>query len=86
MNYQAKQYLNKMIGKTESILVEGISTKRASELCGRTNNNKMINFIGDKKLIGKFVDINIDELRTNTLHGTYLGMSNEGEAILQRAL
>jgi len=86
VDYQAKQYLHKMIDKREKILVEGISTKRTSELCGRTDNNKVVNFIGDKKLIGKFVNIHIDEIRSNTLHGTYLNISSDDGPILQRAL
>ena len=86
VDYQAKQYLHKMIGKREKILVEGISTKRTSELCGRTDNNKVVNFIGDKGLIGKFVNINIDEIRSNTLHGTFLNISSDDGPMLQRAL
>ena len=86
VDYQAKKYLQKMIGKREKILVEGISTKRTSELCGRADNNKVVNFPGDKKLIGKFVDISIDEIRSNTLHGTYLNISSEDRPILKRAL
>jgi tRNA-2-methylthio-N6-dimethylallyladenosine synthase len=61
-----------MVGKEETVLVEGISVKRDSELFGRSNNNKIINFAGTKDLIGKFVDIKITELRTNTLHGNLL--------------
>ena len=86
VDYQAKQYLHKMIGKRERILVEGISTKRTSELCGRTDNNKVVNFLGDKELIGKFVNIHIDEIRSNTLHGTYINITSDDGIILERAL
>ena len=61
-----------MIGKTEKVLVEGISLKRNNEVFGRTDNNKVINFSGDRELISKFVNVRIDEMRANTLHGTYL--------------
>ena len=65
-------YTEKMIGKTEKVLVEGISLKRNNEVFGRTDNNKVINFSGDRELISKFVNVHIDEMRANTLHGTYL--------------
>jgi len=69
---QSISYSKKMIGKTEKVLVEGISLKRNNEVFGRTDNNKVINFSGDRKLISKFVNVRIDEMRANTLHGTYL--------------
>ena len=59
-----------MLGKTESVLVEGISVKRNNEVFGRTDNNKVVNFQGDDTLIGNLMDVNIDEIRGNTLHGT----------------
>ncbi len=65
-------YTEKMIGKTEKVLVEGISLKRNNEVFGRTDNNKVINFSGDREPISKFVNVHIDEMRANTLHGTYL--------------
>ncbi len=70
---QSAEFSKSMVGKKETVLVEGISVKRDSELFGRSNNNKIINFAGSKNLIGQFVDIKITELRTNTLHGNLLG-------------
>jgi tRNA-2-methylthio-N6-dimethylallyladenosine synthase len=70
---QSTEFSKSMVGKKETVLVEGISVKRDSELFGRSNNNKIINFAGTKDLIGQFVDIKITELRTNTLHGNLLG-------------
>ena len=61
-----------MIGTIQKVLVEGLSVKRSNEIFGRADNNKIINFIGDRNLIGKFVNVRVDELRINTLHGTYL--------------
>jgi tRNA-2-methylthio-N6-dimethylallyladenosine synthase len=72
---QSLNYSEKMIGKTERVLVEGVSLKRNTEVFGRTDNNKVINFLGDRELISKFVDVRIDEMRANTLHGTYLSIS-----------
>ena len=72
---QSSSYSEKMVGKIERVLVEGVSLKRNTEIFGRTDNNKVINFSGDRKLISKFVDVRIDEMRVNTLHGTYLRIS-----------
>ena len=72
---QSLNYLKKMLGKTERVLVEGVSLKRSTEVFGRTDNNKVINFSGNRELIGKFIDVRIDEIRANTLHGTYLSVS-----------
>ena len=69
---QSAEFSKNMVGKKETVLVEGISVKRDSELFGRSNNNKIINFAGTKALIGQFVDIKITELRANTLHGDLL--------------
>jgi len=70
ISYQSKKYSEKMLGKTESVLVEGISVKRKNEVFGRTDNNKVVNFRGDDTLIGNLIDVSIDEIRGNTLHGT----------------
>jgi tRNA-2-methylthio-N6-dimethylallyladenosine synthase len=75
VKHQSLSYSEKMIGKTEKVLVEGFSLKRNTEVFGRTDNNKVINFSGDRELISKFVDVRIDEMRVNTLHGTYLNIS-----------
>jgi len=40
-----------------------------SQLTGRTENNRVVNFIGNQNLIGTFVDVNILEARTNSLQG-----------------
>ena len=38
-------------------------------------NNRMVNFFGDKDLIGKFVDVRIIEVRTNSLQGEFVAVS-----------
>ncbi len=58
-----------MIGTTETILVEGPSKKDPKQLCGRTENNRMVNFDGSARLIGQFVDVLITEATTNSLRG-----------------
>ena len=66
-----------MMGKVERILVENISRKSDEQLAGRTENNRMVNFCGDKKLIGSFVDVRITEVRTNSLQGEFIALSEK---------
>jgi len=65
----------RMVGTVQSVLVDGISRKSESQVTGRTENNRKVNFTGDKKLIGHFVDVKITEARTNSLQGEYVGFS-----------
>lgn len=58
-----------MIGTSQRILVEGPSRKHENQMCGRTENNRMVNFDGDKSLIGRFVYVCITEVMTNSLRG-----------------
>src|SRR3989304_10285369 len=48
-----------MQGTAQRVLVEGASKKSAEELCGRTSNNRVVNFAGDPCSIGRFLDVAI---------------------------
>ena len=61
-----------MVGNTETILVEGISKKKNSELFGRTENNRIVNFPSGTELIGEFTKVKITEALTNSLRGVLL--------------
>ena len=58
-----------MMGTVQSVLVEGPSRKDAGELCGRTENNRVVNFIGPASLTGSFVKLRITAALTNSLRG-----------------
>jgi len=64
-----------MVGSTQSVLVDGVSRKSELQISGRTENNRVVNFAGDKTLIGQFVDVKITEAWTNSLQGEMLGMT-----------
>jgi len=64
-----------MVGSIQSVLVDGISRKSESQVTGRTENNRKVNFTGDRNLIGHFVDVKITEARTNSLQGELVGFS-----------
>jgi tRNA-2-methylthio-N6-dimethylallyladenosine synthase len=60
----------RMVGTTQRILVEGPSRKSAQQLCGRTENNRVVNFdAAEADLIGRFVEVEITEALANSLRG-----------------
>jgi tRNA-2-methylthio-N6-dimethylallyladenosine synthase len=65
-----------MVGTIQSVLVDSVSRKSEEQVSGRTENNRAVNFTGDKDLIGQFVDVRITEARTNSLLGEYVGLSD----------
>jgi tRNA-2-methylthio-N6-dimethylallyladenosine synthase len=62
-----------MVGKIERVLVEGPSRKDPSELCGRTENNRVVNFpapiASHARLIGQMIDIEINLAYPHSLRG-----------------
>ncbi len=62
-----------MVGKIECVLVEGPSRKDPSELSGRTENNRVVNFpapiSSHKRLIGQMIDIEINHAYPHSLRG-----------------
>ena len=66
-----------MLGTVQRVLVEGTSRKSIMELSGRTENNRVVNFEGTPDLVGKFVDIEILEVLTNSLRGKLVRTEDE---------
>jgi tRNA-2-methylthio-N6-dimethylallyladenosine synthase len=58
-----------LVGTRQRILVEGLSKRDGGELMGRTECNRVVNFVGQPGLIGQMVDVSITETRTYTLRG-----------------
>ena len=58
-----------MVGTNQRILVEKKSKKGKTQLAGRTENNRWVNFDGPKNLIGQFIDLTITEALPNSLRG-----------------
>ncbi|WP_372827320.1 tRNA (N6-isopentenyl adenosine(37)-C2)-methylthiotransferase MiaB [Polaromonas sp.] len=59
-------------GTVQRILVEGVSRKDASELMGRTECNRVVNFTGSTRLIGQMIDVSITEASQRSLRGQVL--------------
>jgi tRNA-2-methylthio-N6-dimethylallyladenosine synthase len=63
----------RMVGTTQRVLVEGPARKSPRQMCGRTENNRVVNFdCADKAMIGRFADVEITEALTNSLRGRLL--------------
>jgi tRNA-2-methylthio-N6-dimethylallyladenosine synthase len=58
-----------MVGSVQRVLVEGRAKKNASELSGRTSNNRIVNFPGPDRLLGQFVDVRITSALPHSLRG-----------------
>jgi len=84
INNQAAQFSRAMLGTEQRVLVEGPSKKDIMELTGRTENNRIVNFQGSPDMIGKFVDIKITDVFTNSLRGEVVRTEDEmGLRVLQ---
>ena len=58
-----------MVGSVQRVLVEGLSKKNDAELAGRTDNNRIVNFVGNPRLIHRFVDVRITSALPHSLRG-----------------
>ena len=65
-----------MVGTKQRILVEGPAKRGEGELMGRTENNRVVNFPGNERLIGAFVDVRITEARPHSLRGEFLDVND----------
>ena len=66
---QAQSISQSMVGTTQRILVEARSKKDATELCGRTDNNRTVNFAGSPETIGNFINVKITAALRHSLRG-----------------
>jgi tRNA-2-methylthio-N6-dimethylallyladenosine synthase len=64
------RYSQELVGKVQRILVEGPSRKDATELMGRTECNRIVNFPGGpnpERLIGQLIDVHITQAYPHSL-------------------
>ncbi len=66
---QAQVISQAMVGSIQRVLVEGTSKKDVNELAGRTDNNRIVNFVGNQRLINTFVDVRITSALPHSLRG-----------------
>ncbi|MCG2583488.1 tRNA (N6-isopentenyl adenosine(37)-C2)-methylthiotransferase MiaB [Massilia sp. TS11] len=68
-----------MVGSVQRILVEGPSKRGGTELQGRTESNRVVNFEGGahgQQLTGHFIDVHITESHDYTLRGEIVPRSD----------
>jgi len=66
---QAQLVNQSMVGTRQRVLVEGHARKNAAELAGRTDNNRIVNFAGQPRLIGQFVEVTVTQALPHSLRG-----------------
>jgi len=69
INASARRISEAMVGTVQRILVTGPSARDPAELTGKTENMRNVNFPGNPRLVGGFVDVHITEARANSLRG-----------------
>ncbi len=58
------------VGRIREILVEGRSKQRdGSQLTGRTQQNRIVNFIGSEELVGRLVQVRVTDAFQHSLRG-----------------
>jgi tRNA-2-methylthio-N6-dimethylallyladenosine synthase len=72
-----------MLGTQQRILVEGPSKKDPGELCGRTENNRVVNFAGPPRLIGQFLDVIVTAALSHSLRARAVEQWSTGALVPQ---
>ncbi len=74
---QAQKISQAMVGTVQRILVDRVSRKSERQMSGRTENNRVVNFDGNVRLQGSFVEVRITEALPNSLRGELVLKSDE---------
>jgi tRNA-2-methylthio-N6-dimethylallyladenosine synthase len=73
LNSQARAISQRMVGSRQRVLVERPAKRNPSQLAGRTDNNRWVNFdaapADPKSLLNNFADVIITEAMPNSLRG-----------------
>ena len=65
----SERYLSSMVGTSQEILVEGICKSNENFVFGRTKTNKIVNVKANKKILGQFVNVHIQNSNRTSLDG-----------------
>ena len=57
-----KKISTQMLGTVQRVLIESTSWKNANELAGKTDNNRIVDIIGEESLINTFVNVRITDV------------------------
>lgn len=74
---QAQRHAESMVGTTQRVLVTGESQRTRNGLQGRTENNRVVNFVASRTT-SPMIDIRITEALPNSLRGELVETTNLG--------
>jgi tRNA-2-methylthio-N6-dimethylallyladenosine synthase len=66
---QYKANSERMVGTRQRVLVTGMAARNPRELAARTDNNRVVNFAGDRSAIDQYVDVDITAALPHSLRG-----------------
>jgi tRNA-2-methylthio-N6-dimethylallyladenosine synthase len=69
LDSQYRGYSERMVGTRQRVLVTGAAARDPRELCARTDNNRVVNFAGDRTSIDSYVDVDITAALPHSLRG-----------------
>jgi tRNA-2-methylthio-N6-dimethylallyladenosine synthase len=70
LDQQYRAISEAMLDTVETVLVEGVARKNPdTDVFGRTENNRIVNFPGSQSMTGQFVPVRITEVMSNSLRG-----------------
>jgi tRNA-2-methylthio-N6-dimethylallyladenosine synthase len=69
LEIQSRAISQSRVGTRQRILVEGRSRKDSSELMGRTECNRIVNFKGPARWVGQMIDVTITQALPHSLRG-----------------
>ncbi len=75
INEMALAISESMVGSVQRVLVERPSKKDPAQMAARTENNRVVNFDGNERLLGHFVDVRITRAFANSLQGEFIELS-----------
>jgi len=58
-----------MVNTIQKVVVANVSKKDPELLCARTENNRLVTFVGGNNLVGKLIKVKIIESLPNSLRG-----------------
>ena len=69
LDAQYRAHSERLLGRSERVLVTGPAVKRQGELAGRTETNRVVNFCGAAGLIGTYAEVRITAALAHSLRG-----------------
>jgi tRNA-2-methylthio-N6-dimethylallyladenosine synthase len=79
LDAQGRAISRNMVGSVQRVLVERPSRRDPTQLAGRTENNRWVNFDGNARLLNRFVDVEITEAMNNSLRGRCVAAAGQEE-------